>query len=144
MLRISTGVSMVAPAEERESFVPLFDARLDDILCLKYPRIVGNDNRVRYKGMSLQIPLVEDRYHFVRAKVMVHEHGDGRMLPIYHGKRRLGKYDKGRQVKKQRREEQTENPDKGSPQFYISLFGLRPVFASDYLRVHLTLVETHL
>ena len=46
---------MVAPAEEREAVVPLFDARLDDILCLKYPRVVGNDNCVRYKGMSLQI-----------------------------------------------------------------------------------------
>ena len=32
---------MVAPAEEREAFVPLFDARLDDILCLKYPEGSG-------------------------------------------------------------------------------------------------------
>ena len=89
---------MVAPAEEREAFVPLFDARLDDILCLKYPGVVGNDNCVRYKGMSLQIPPVEDRYHFVRAGVMVHEHGDERMS-VCHGKRRLGRYDKEGRLK---------------------------------------------
>ena len=56
---------MVVPAEEGEAFVPLLDAKLDDILCLKYPRVVGNDNCVRYKGMSLQIPAVEDRDHKV-------------------------------------------------------------------------------
>ena len=89
---------MVAPAEEGEAFVPLLDARLDDILCLKYPRVVGNDNCVRYKGMSLQIPAVEDRYHFVRARVMVHEHGDG-SISVYHGKRKLGKYDREGRLK---------------------------------------------
>ena len=83
---------MVVSAEKGEAFVPLLDAKLDDILCLKHRRVVGNDNCVRYKGMSLQIPPVEDRYHFVRAKVVVHEHSDGSMS-VYHGKRRLGRYD---------------------------------------------------
>ena len=41
---------MVAPTEQGEAFVPLFDAKLDNILCLKHRRVVGNDNCVRYKG----------------------------------------------------------------------------------------------
>ena len=48
--------------------------------------------------MSLQIPPVEDPYHFVKAKVMVHKHGDGRMS-VYHGKRRLGRYAKEGRLK---------------------------------------------
>ena len=83
---------MVAPAEEGNAFVPLLGVELDDILCLKHRRVVGNDNCVSYKGMRLQIPAVEDRYHFVKAKVMVHEYSDGSMA-IYHGKRGVGIYD---------------------------------------------------
>ena len=83
---------MVAAAEPEEAFVPLLDANLEDILCLRHRRVVGNDNCVRYRGMSLQIPPVKDRYHFVRARVVVHEYCDGSMS-VYHGKRRLGRYD---------------------------------------------------
>ena len=89
---------MVAPAEEGSAFVPLLGVGLDDILCLKHPRVVGNDNCVSYKGLRLQIPPVEDRYHFVRAKVMVHEYSDGSMA-IYHGKRKVGEYDSEGQLK---------------------------------------------
>jgi hypothetical protein len=70
---------MAAPAEEGSAFVPLLGVELDDILCLKHRRVVGNDNCVSYKGMRLQIPPAKDRYHFVRAKVMVHEYSDGSM-----------------------------------------------------------------
>ena len=83
----------VEAREKGSAFVPLFNARVEDILCLKHPRVVGNDNCVRYKGKSLQIPPVKDRYHFVRAKVVVHEYGDGSMS-VYHGKRRVGSYDR--------------------------------------------------
>ena len=78
--------------------MPLFDARLGNILCFKYPRVVGIDNCVKYKDMSLQVPPVEDRYHFVRAGVMVHEHGNERMY-VHHGKRRLGRYDREDRLK---------------------------------------------
>ncbi len=87
------GRFMVAPAEEGSAFVPLLGVGTDDILCLKHRRVVGNDNCFRYRGMSLQIPPVEDRYHFVRAKVMVHEYPEGGMA-VYHGKRRVGVYDR--------------------------------------------------
>lgn len=72
--------------------MPLLGVSLENILCLKNPRVVGNDNCVSYRGLRLQIPPVEDRYHFVRARVMVHEYSDGSMA-IYHGKRRVGSYD---------------------------------------------------
>ena len=65
---------VVAAKEEGTAFVPLLGVGLDDILCLKHQRVVGNDNCVRYGGMSLQIPAVGDRAHFVRAKVVVHEY----------------------------------------------------------------------
>lgn len=82
----------VSPTEEGSAFVPLLGVGLDEILCLKHRRVVGNDNCVSYKGMRLQIPQVKGRYHFVRAKVEVHEYSDGSMS-IYHGKRRVGSYD---------------------------------------------------
>ena len=67
---------------------------MEDILCLKYSRVVGNDNCVRYKGMSLQISAVRDRARFVRAKVVVREYEDGRMAVAREGKRKLGVYDR--------------------------------------------------
>ncbi len=84
----------VAAAEKGSAFVPLLGVGLDDILCLKHPRVVGNDNCVRYKGVSLQIPPVKDRYHFVRAEVVVHEYEGGSMAVFHEGKRRLGSYDR--------------------------------------------------
>ena len=86
-------VEEVEPREEGSGFVPLLDVDLDEILCLKHRRVVGNDNCVSYKGMRLQIPPVEDRHHFVRAKVEVREYGDGSMA-IYHGRRSVGSYDR--------------------------------------------------
>lgn len=83
----------VTAAAEGKAFVPLLSVGLEDILCLKHKRVVGNDNCVRYKGMSLQIPPVGDRAHFVRAKVMVHEYEDGTMGVVHGGKRKLGVYD---------------------------------------------------
>ena len=83
----------VEAREQSSAFVPLLGVGTEDILCLKHPRVVGNDNCVRYKGMSLQIPPVGDRAHFVRAKVMVHEYMDGSMGVFHKGKRRLGFYD---------------------------------------------------
>lgn len=84
----------VEAAEEGSAFVPLLGVGLEDILCLKHQRVVGNDNCVRCKGKSLQIPAVKDRHHFVRAKVMVHEYEDGSMAVVHGGKRKLGAYDR--------------------------------------------------
>ena len=81
----------VPAAQSGDGFVPALDADLDDILCLKEERKVGNDNCVRYKNLRLQIPPGPHGRHYVRRTVRVHEHSDGR-LSVFHGPRRLGRY----------------------------------------------------
>jgi hypothetical protein len=54
-------------------------------------RIVGNDNTVRYRGLSLQIPPSPIRAHFVKVRVRVHDYPDG-TLAIFHGPRCLARY----------------------------------------------------
>jgi hypothetical protein len=61
------------------------------ILCVQEERVVGNDNTVRYRGLSLQIPPTALRPHFVRARVRVHDYPDG-TLAIFHGPRCLARY----------------------------------------------------
>ncbi len=79
------------PAEDTGSaFVP-FAGNLAEILCVQEDRVVGNDNTVRYKGLSLQIPADRHRHHYVKAKVVVHEYPDG-TLAVFHGPRCLARY----------------------------------------------------
>jgi len=80
------------PARESGSaFVPLAGIDLDDYLCERHERVVGKDNCVRFAGLQLQIPHDRHRYHYVKARVNVLKHLDGR-LSIDHGPRRLGQY----------------------------------------------------
>ena len=51
-----------------------------------------HDDCVSYHGKRLQIPPRPHRYHYVRARVRVHEYEDGAMA-IFHGTRRLARYD---------------------------------------------------
>ena len=51
----------VEAREEGSAFVPLLGVSLENMLCLKNPRVVDNDNCVSYKGINLQIPPVEER-----------------------------------------------------------------------------------
>jgi hypothetical protein len=81
----------VAPAEAGSAFVADRTGRVRDILCIQEERRVGNDNTVKWLGLTLQIPL---RPHFVRAMVRVHEYPDG-CLAIFHGPHRLADYDPG-------------------------------------------------
>lgn len=83
---------MVEPASSGDAFVPLLGVVLDDILCVKAERTVNNDNCVSYKGKVLQIPKMQDRPHYVKARVQVHEYADG-SLSVFHGPRKLAKYD---------------------------------------------------
>jgi hypothetical protein len=64
-----------------------------DILCVQEERVVGNDNTVRYRGLSLQIPPSPIRPHFVkvRVRVRVHDYPDG-TLALFHGPRCLARY----------------------------------------------------
>lgn len=78
-------------AEEGNVFVPLLNAKLDDIFCLKVERTVNFDNCVSYRGRTLQIPKIKSRCHYVKTKVKVHEYADQR-LAIFHGPRLLAIY----------------------------------------------------
>ena len=60
----------VVAAEEGSAFVP-FVGDLANILCARHQRVVGNDNCVRFEGLTLQIPDQRHRSHFVRATVRV-------------------------------------------------------------------------
>lgn len=79
------------PAEDKGSaFVP-FAGALDDILCVQADRVVSNDNTVRYRGLSLQLPPDRHRRHYVKARVRVHEYPDG-TLAVFHGLRCLARH----------------------------------------------------
>lgn len=82
----------VAAAEEDDAFVPLLSISLNDILCLKVERTAGPDNCVSYLGKCLQIPKQQQRCHYVKAKVKVHEYSDGN-LSVFHGPRCLATFD---------------------------------------------------
>lgn len=80
----------VQPAEKGTAFIA-FAGPLDDILCIQEERVVSNDNTVRYEGRVLQIPQARHRRHFVKAKLRVHEYGDG-ALALFHGPRKIAAY----------------------------------------------------
>jgi transposase len=81
----------VTAAEPGSAFVP-FAGALAEILCVQAERVVGNDNCVRYAGLSLQIPEQAHRHHFVKVTVRVHGYVDG-SLAVFHGPRCLARYD---------------------------------------------------
>jgi hypothetical protein len=63
-----------------------------EILCVHEDRTVGNDNTVKWRRLSLQLPPSRLRPHFVKAKVRVHEYPD-RQLAVFWGPHRLADYD---------------------------------------------------
>lgn len=85
--------------EEGSAFVDWIGGELDDILCERFERTVGNDNCVSFAGMKLQIPADRYRCHYVKAKVSVLRHTN-RSLAILHGPRRLAEYDSTGQLLK--------------------------------------------
>jgi len=81
----------VKPEQPESAFVADRAGAHRDILCIQEERVVGNDNCVRYRGLSLQIPPSPIRPHFVRLRVRVHDYPDG-TLAIFHGPRCLAWY----------------------------------------------------
>jgi hypothetical protein len=81
----------VSAEEPASAFVP-FAGDLADILCIQDERVVGNDNTVRYKRLTLQIPEDRHRHHYVKATVRVHEYPDA-SLAVFHGPRCLARFD---------------------------------------------------
>jgi len=82
----------VKAEQDGSAFVAAVGLDLADILCIQEERIVGNDNCVSFENRKLQIPASPLRPHFVKATVKVHQYPDGN-LAIFHGRRRLGRYD---------------------------------------------------
>jgi transposase len=81
----------VSAREPGSAFVPFIGASLVDILCLQELRVVGNDNCVRYRNLTLQIPADQHRCHYVKASVRVHQYPNG-TLALFHGPRCLSRY----------------------------------------------------
>ena len=81
----------VAPEHPETAFVADRADAHRDILCVQEERVVGNDNTVRYRGLSLQIPPSPIRPHFVKVRVRVHDYPDS-TLAIFHGPRCLARY----------------------------------------------------
>jgi len=89
-----------AVAAEQEGSGFLFDrtGAWPEILCIQEQRTVGNDNTVKWRRMSLQLPQSRLRPHFVKAVVRVHEYPDG-AIAVFLGPHRLADYDATGKIK---------------------------------------------
>jgi hypothetical protein len=85
------GLEGLVDARLGTAFVAWAAAGLADILSIQEERSISNDNCVRYKRLTLQIPEDKHRRHYV--KVKVHQYHDGQ-IAIFHGPRCLARYDK--------------------------------------------------
>ena len=82
----------VKPAQEESAFVPLVGLDLKLLLSIQEERIVKNDNTVSYKNLVLQIPQTDQRPHYVRCPVIVHEFLNSTLGISYQG-RLLAEFD---------------------------------------------------
>jgi transposase len=82
----------VAPEQLGSAFIPDRLGLSRDILAIDGERQVGNDNTVKWRRLTLQLPPSPLRPHFVRARVRVREYPDGR-LAVFWGPHRLADYD---------------------------------------------------
>ena len=82
---------MQPAAASGSAFVAWIGGELEDYLCERHERVVGNDNCVSFENLKLQIPADRHRCHYVKVKVTVLRRPDGR-LAICHGPRTLAEY----------------------------------------------------
>lgn len=82
----------VEPEQEGSAFVADRAGLWREILCVQDERTVGNDNTVKWRNLSLQLPPSRLRQHFVKVGVRVHEYPNGR-LAVFWGPHRLADYD---------------------------------------------------
>ncbi|MCA1835629.1 MAG: ISNCY family transposase [Actinobacteria bacterium] len=82
----------VAAEQPGTAFIIPPDGRWRDVLCVQQTRIVGNDNTVRWRNLTLQLPQSPLRPHFVKATVRVREYWDG-SLSVTLGPHRLADFD---------------------------------------------------
>jgi transposase len=82
----------ITAEQEGSAFVADAMGAWREILCVQEERRVGNDNTVKWRKLSLQLPPSRLRPHFVKATVRVHEYPDG-TLAVFWGPHRLADYD---------------------------------------------------
>ena len=82
----------IAAEQQGSAFVVDTADAWREILCVQEDRRVGNDNTVKWRRLSLQLPPSRLRPHFVKATVRVHEYPDGH-LAVFWGPHRLADYD---------------------------------------------------
>jgi hypothetical protein len=96
--RSAFNAEFMPPAmEEGRAFVGWIGGALDDLLCERFERSVGNDHGVSFEGMKWQVPADRHRCHYVKAKVAVLRRTD-HTLAILHGPRKLADYDQAGNV----------------------------------------------
>jgi transposase len=81
----------VAAEQQGTAFVAVAPEQWREVLCLQETRRVGNDNCVRWKGRSLQIPKSPLRPHFVGASARLHEYPDG-AIALFWGPHRIADF----------------------------------------------------
>jgi transposase len=76
----------VEPQQAESAFVPLAGIDLSLLLSVQTDRVVQRDNTVLFGGLTLQLPEVKERVHFMRCPVVVHELLDGTLGVSYQGR----------------------------------------------------------
>jgi hypothetical protein len=83
----------VTPAQDGTAFVPMIGINLELVFSVQHERSVYNDSTVSFESLHLQLPRDDQRAHYVRCPVLVHEFPDG-MLGISYQGRLLARYDR--------------------------------------------------
>ena len=83
----------VTPAQAGSAFVPLVGVDLELLLSTQHERVVRNDSTVPFEALTLQLPQLPERPHYVRCPVLVHEFPQGTLGISYQG-RLLARYDR--------------------------------------------------
>ena len=83
----------VTPAQAGSAFVPLVGVQIDLLLSTQHERVVRNDSTVPFETLTLQLPPLPQRPHYVRCPVLVHEFPEGTLGISYQGGL-LARYDR--------------------------------------------------
>jgi helix-turn-helix protein len=81
----------VTPAEDGTAFVPMIGIDLERLFSVQHERSVYNDSTVSFESLRLQLPRDDQRAHYVRCPVLVHEFPEGTLGISYQG-RLLARY----------------------------------------------------
>jgi transposase len=81
----------VTPAQEGTAFVPMIGLDLELVFSVQHERTVYNDSTVSFESRRVQLPRDDQRAHYVRCPVLVHEFPEGTLGISYQG-RLLARY----------------------------------------------------